>query len=111
MMPNEQIKFYVTPEEKLQIQKRAQERYLKAPTYAKLCALGVELAAPEKIYVPSEPIEVIKEVEIKQNMLMDEDIKVLRELVSRINDAGYTKIDLEFQKEVKAMALRLLEGL
>lgn len=110
-MSNEQIKFYVTPEEKLQIQKRAEERYLKAPTFAKLSALGVELVAPEKIYVPSEPVEVIKEIEVIKSVLTDADRAFLNKLVHTISDTGYVpNLTMDLLKDIKILATRLLEN-
>lgn len=108
-MVNRQIKFYVTEEERKQIELRAAQRYLKAPTFAKLSALGVEISTPEKFYIEKEIIitnEVVKEV-FKPSISAD-DLALLEELDQRIQVSGYFKIDTEFQLKIKALARRFL---
>ena len=110
-MTNQQIKFYVTDDERKQIELRAAQRYLKAPTFAKLSALGVELSAPEKIYVEKETVitnEIVKELEVVKSSISDDDLTLLEELDQRIAPNGFFTIDSEFQLKLKAMAQRFL---
>lgn len=108
-MTNQQIKFYVTDEEKKQIELRAAQRYLKAPTFAKLSALGVGVKAPDTIYVEkvvTKEIEVVKEI-VKPSISTN-DLALLLELDQRIAPNGFFSIDSEFQLKIKEMAQRLL---
>lgn len=108
-MKNEYIKFSVTAAEKLQIQKRAETLFLKPSTFSRMVALGVELKAPEIIYVQNEPAEIIKEDVVSRDFLEPEEREILKQLVSIISDDGYMKLNTIFQKDLKVMTSRLLK--
>lgn len=122
-MSREQVKFYVSADEKKRLEILAKLRHMTVPAYAKTVALGVKIQQVKEIYVEQSTLEIIDtdknsgaivENAVNNNenndliMLDDETKAVFTELLSRSNDAGYITLDLDFNNRLLNAVRRLL---
>lgn len=98
-MAKEQVKFYVTEDEKRRLDTLANLRFMSVPNYVKMIALGVRIQQVKEIYIEQQNLE--------NELLSDENKAIFEELLSRAsktNDKTYIRVDLEFNDRlVKAV--------
>lgn len=98
-MAKEQIKLYVSEEEKERLELLAKMNSTTVSNYVRMTALGVRVRPPKEI-----PVVVEKE------RLEDEDKLVLHELLERTQGKkDFITLDREFNTRLIALAGRLLE--
>ncbi|MED2454981.1 hypothetical protein P4145_36880, partial [Bacillus thuringiensis] len=98
-MAKEQIKLYVSEEEKERLELLAKMNSTTVSNYVRMTALGVRVRPPKEI-----PVVVEKE------RLEDEDKLVLQELLERTQGKkDFITLDREFNTRLIALAGRLLE--
>ncbi|WP_377863444.1 hypothetical protein [Bacillus sp. R86525] len=97
-MAKEQIKLYVSEEEKERLEILAKINSTSVSNYVRMTALGVRIRPPKEI-----PIIVEKEI-------LEEDKLVLQELLERTQGKkDFITLDREFNMRLIAVAKRLLE--
>lgn len=107
-MGKQQIKFYVTENEKKRLEVLAKLRFMTVPNYVKVTALGVQIRQVQEVYVeqyaiPEERIYVENEPALKQ-----EDKALLQELLQRSTKKGYIQYDADFNERLQELAKRLI---
>lgn len=112
-MTKEQVKFYVTEDEKNRLETLAKLRFMSIPTYAKITALGVQIRQVKEVYIKPEDFVYPEQKESlftgNETMLGDEDKQVLVELLERSTKKGFIQYDANFNERLQEMATRLLE--
>lgn len=96
-MSKNQIKLYVSDEEKQRLELLAKMNSTNVSNYVRMTSLGVRVRPPKEIYVPVE------------NGLEEQDLLVLREILERSNGStDYVAVDREFNARLISLAKRLL---
>lgn len=96
-MSKNQIKLYVSDEEKQRLELLAKMNSTNVSNYVRMTSLGVRVRPPKEIYVPVE------------NGLEEQDLLVLREILERSNGStDYVAVDREFNARLIALAKRLV---
>lgn len=99
-MAKNQIKLYVSDEEKERLELLAKLNSTNVSNYVRMTSLGVRVRPPKEVYVPVE-------VEVGNGGLEEQDILVLQELLERSNGVFIT-YDKEFNVRLTELAERLL---
>lgn len=112
-MKKDQVKFYVTEEERKRLEILAKLRFMTVPSYAKLTALGVKIQQVKEIYPAPETITYFqpKERFIMSDSIIKlekEDTELLTELLQRSTQKGIIEYDAIFNEQLQEMAKRLL---
>lgn len=111
-MTKDQVKFYVTEEERKRLEILANLRFMTVPTYAKLTALGVKIQQVKEIYTTPEKITYSHPEERiitgDSIILQKEDTDLLSELLQRSTQKGVIEYDATFNEQLQEMAERLL---
>lgn len=111
-MAKEQIKFYVTEDEKKRLDTLANLRFMTVPNYVKTTALGVQIRQVKEVFVEVEKEVVIeKEVPVpsyRETVIGDKEKDFFYEILNRIDDKGFMRIDVQFNKHLKDMVSNIL---
>lgn len=98
-MSKEQVKLYVTDEEKERLELLASMNSTNVSNYVRMSALGVRVRPPKEIYVP-----------VPQKGLEDGDKKVLLELLERTQGKkDFITLDRDFNMRLIELAERLVK--
>lgn len=113
-MVKEQVKFYVTDEEKKRLDTLAKLRFMTVPNYVKTTALGVQIRQVKEVFIEKEnedfhyPETKERLIDNTDKFLDDEDKAVLEELLQRSSSKGFIQYDAMFNERLQQMATKLL---
>ncbi len=106
-MAKEQVKFYVTEDEKRRLEVLAKLRFMSVPTYAKVTALGVKIQQVKETFVEYKTMDE-RLFDGSETIVGDEDKQVLEEIINRSTKKGFIQYDASFNERLQEMAKRLL---
>lgn len=95
-MAKNQIKLYVSDEEKERLELLAKLNSTNVSNYVRMTSLGVRVRPPKEVYVP-----------VENGGLEEQDILVLQELLDRSNGV-FISYEKEFNVRLTELAERLL---
>ena len=99
-----QVKFYVTDDEKKRLDTLAKLRFMTVPNYVRLNALGVQIRQVKEVFIVSDT-----SLENKVNLVLaNEDKQLLNELIERSNGNHFIRLDTDFNERLLTLAKRLL---
>lgn len=93
-MAKEQVKFYVTEDEKRRLEVLAKLRFMSVPTYAKVTALGVKIQQVKEVYVEQYRVNDERFFDGSETVLSEEDKQVLEEVLQRSTKKGLSLIHI-----------------
>lgn len=107
-MAKEQVKFYVTEDEKRRLEVLAKLRFMSVPTYAKVTALGVKIQQVKEVYVEQYRVNDERFFDGSETVLSEEDKQVLEEVLQRSTKKGFIQYDAHFNERLQEVAERLV---
>lgn len=107
-MTKEQVKFYVTEDEKRRLEVLAKLRFMTVPNYVKTTALGVQIRQVKEVYVEQYTLKEERIFDGSETIVEDIDKEVLAEILERSTKKSFIQYDAEFNERLQSMAKRLL---